>query len=379
MNKAYFLSSGRYKAFTLVELIVVITILAILWTISFISLQWFSRDARDTKRLSDVRSLYGKISIETIKWASEWDFQEFTHTWLVTIKWKDAIVYYWTVDFTSLKENHDSFVDPISGDDYEYAYTKWEDYSFLQISAKSETNSWELIIAWHYVQFNTGDAVDLFWWSSWGGGNNGDWVTHNPTAWTITISYNWTSYTIKDKNEWATSLADETICQDEFDSTCTQEYLWNYYQWWRNDSWNWTDNTNNANADSWYTWTEWEQWPCEDWYHVPTAPEWIWFLSTWFASKWFTCNQAVWNYCTWSVDDAYSLITFQAELKLPLAGSRGYRFGTLGGKGLSGSYWSSSPSGAYAYSLVFGSSLPPQRSGDFTPRGDGYSIRCFKN
>ncbi|MDR0772129.1 MAG: prepilin-type N-terminal cleavage/methylation domain-containing protein [Candidatus Peribacteria bacterium] len=30
MNKAYFLSSGRYKAFTLVELIVVITILAIL-------------------------------------------------------------------------------------------------------------------------------------------------------------------------------------------------------------------------------------------------------------------------------------------------------------------------------------------------------------
>lgn len=34
------------KAFTLVELIVVITILSILWTIAFISLQWYSSNSR---------------------------------------------------------------------------------------------------------------------------------------------------------------------------------------------------------------------------------------------------------------------------------------------------------------------------------------------
>ena len=45
------------KAFTLVELIVVITILAILWTIAFISLQWYSKDARDSIRISDVSSM----------------------------------------------------------------------------------------------------------------------------------------------------------------------------------------------------------------------------------------------------------------------------------------------------------------------------------
>ncbi len=47
----------KQKAFTLVELIVVITILAVLWTIAFISLQWFSRDARDSKRLNDVKTI----------------------------------------------------------------------------------------------------------------------------------------------------------------------------------------------------------------------------------------------------------------------------------------------------------------------------------
>jgi prepilin-type N-terminal cleavage/methylation domain-containing protein len=50
------------QAFTLVELIVVITILAILWTIAFISLQWYSKDARDSIRISDISSM--KTSLE---------------------------------------------------------------------------------------------------------------------------------------------------------------------------------------------------------------------------------------------------------------------------------------------------------------------------
>ena len=50
------------KAFTLVELIVVITILAILGTIAFISLQWYSKDARDSIRISDTSNM--KTSLE---------------------------------------------------------------------------------------------------------------------------------------------------------------------------------------------------------------------------------------------------------------------------------------------------------------------------
>ncbi len=50
------------KAFTLVELIVVITIIAILWTIAFISLQWYSKSSRNSVRISDVSNM--KISLE---------------------------------------------------------------------------------------------------------------------------------------------------------------------------------------------------------------------------------------------------------------------------------------------------------------------------
>ncbi|MDR0772641.1 MAG: type II secretion system GspH family protein [Candidatus Peribacteria bacterium] len=55
------------RAFTLVELIVVITILAILGTIAFISLQGYSADARNSKRQNDVNSIAQKISIELAK------------------------------------------------------------------------------------------------------------------------------------------------------------------------------------------------------------------------------------------------------------------------------------------------------------------------
>lgn len=45
------------SAFTLVELIVVITILAILGTIGFISIQGYSKSARDSKRIADLANL----------------------------------------------------------------------------------------------------------------------------------------------------------------------------------------------------------------------------------------------------------------------------------------------------------------------------------
>jgi type II secretory pathway pseudopilin PulG len=46
----------------LVELIVVITILAILGTIAFISLQGYSADARNSKRISDLGTIASAIS-----------------------------------------------------------------------------------------------------------------------------------------------------------------------------------------------------------------------------------------------------------------------------------------------------------------------------
>ena len=58
---------NQFKAFTLVELIVVITILAILWTIAFISLQWYSRDARDSVRISDMKNIETAFELDLTK------------------------------------------------------------------------------------------------------------------------------------------------------------------------------------------------------------------------------------------------------------------------------------------------------------------------
>jgi len=62
------------QAFTLVELIVVITILAILGTIAFISLQGYSADARNSKRTSDLNTLAGKMNIQQTEGVSLMSF-----------------------------------------------------------------------------------------------------------------------------------------------------------------------------------------------------------------------------------------------------------------------------------------------------------------
>ncbi|MFZ3233140.1 MAG: type II secretion system protein [Patescibacteria group bacterium] len=55
----------RSKAFTLVELIVVITILAILATIGFLALSGYSQDAKESAIKANVRSVQNAISAES--------------------------------------------------------------------------------------------------------------------------------------------------------------------------------------------------------------------------------------------------------------------------------------------------------------------------
>lgn len=59
--------AGRtfWKGFTLAELIVVITILAILATIGFLALSGYSQDAKDSAVRANVRSVYTAIMTES--------------------------------------------------------------------------------------------------------------------------------------------------------------------------------------------------------------------------------------------------------------------------------------------------------------------------
>lgn len=55
------------KWFTLVELIVVITILAILGTIAFISLNWYALSARNSKKVRELQSISSEIPVHQVK------------------------------------------------------------------------------------------------------------------------------------------------------------------------------------------------------------------------------------------------------------------------------------------------------------------------
>ncbi|MDD3302126.1 MAG: prepilin-type N-terminal cleavage/methylation domain-containing protein [Candidatus Gracilibacteria bacterium] len=61
------LSKSKTKAFTLVELIVTITILSILGTIAFISFQGYSKSSRDSVRISDIKNVENGLELFSVK------------------------------------------------------------------------------------------------------------------------------------------------------------------------------------------------------------------------------------------------------------------------------------------------------------------------
>ncbi len=129
VNKTY-----NNVAFTLVELIVVITILAILWTIAFISLQWYSAQARDSKRVSDIQNIKKSLelfSLNTGKYPEPDDYftvsyeiQDLRYQWTV---WEQVTI--------NLSRNlNEKPMDPSTEIEYTYSRTyAWTEYEILSI------------------------------------------------------------------------------------------------------------------------------------------------------------------------------------------------------------------------------------------------------
>jgi len=135
------------KAFTLVELIVVITILAILGTIAFISLQGYSADARNSKRTSDINSLATKMNIQITEGTSVMSFVTGTGanvdsasiagTWTTDSDYRAGIPNYLVLGVKS-----SDFQDPSKGDDYKLGLT-FKKSGEYELAASIENGSGE--------------------------------------------------------------------------------------------------------------------------------------------------------------------------------------------------------------------------------------------
>lgn len=119
------------SAFTLVELIVVLVILAILWAIAFMAMQWYSQNARDSARWSDLWVVSSNMDLFYLKswfYPTPSNYIWVTYSWAVAWNqwtiWESVIKVLWWV---SKKPS-----DPL---------TKWE-YAYSVTSNRSEYQLW---------------------------------------------------------------------------------------------------------------------------------------------------------------------------------------------------------------------------------------------
>lgn len=241
--------------FTLVELIVVITILAILWSIAFISLQGYSADARNSKRNSDLGSIQSAMSSQLAQGQSILSFtsgnanRTADGTAWISIAWTwtistDNEYDAWIINYAALPVKADDFKDPSTNKPYvvwvttrnngkyELAATieQWAgskvakiiwDYNPRKVSDVKKVKSWAVVTdlildsSAHVNYFLPGDWVS----SDWAAGSSKfkiskiskDGTTLSFETWALSayvslaIATDETPWLINDTDGWAVS------------------------------------------------------------------------------------------------------------------------------------------------------------------------------
>ena len=147
------------SGFTLVELIIVITILAILWTIGFMSFNGYQSSARDSVRVSDMKNIETGVGLSIVRtWTYPTPDDSISYT-----GWTSSQIIQWYVwdrvsqavhmNKTPLDPlNNNRYVYSISWDGkyYQLAATK-ENLSFTPIISKVYADTPGVMVRWNYI------------------------------------------------------------------------------------------------------------------------------------------------------------------------------------------------------------------------------------
>ena len=203
--------------FTLVELIIVITILAILWTIAFISLQGYSTDARDSTRISDLSIMKTSLEIfqlDNWKYPIPTNWVDITYSWAVV--WNQWI--FWETVYANVDKLDKIPTDPNTNKQYTYSIT----------ANKTEYQLWWLL-EWGNIAINNKKYIKnniISYTKAW---------TTEATAY-VTWNYNWL---MTKSNSWTLCniVSVPTIITNDTSVTDLQEIAENnsfVYRWYKN-------------------------------------------------------------------------------------------------------------------------------------------------
>ncbi|MFA5917869.1 MAG: two-component regulator propeller domain-containing protein [Candidatus Gracilibacteria bacterium] len=144
-KKTYIKNKFKNKnlGFTLIELIVVITILAILGTLAFIGLQKYILNARDSVRTSDMKGIQTALGIYTIE---KGKYPEPTNAVNITYSgatvWSQGTFGYQT--FTNVRVINKIPLDPLKSVEYAYSVTSdRQDYQLVGILEDPQITSYK--------------------------------------------------------------------------------------------------------------------------------------------------------------------------------------------------------------------------------------------
>ncbi len=254
------------KGFTLVELIVVITILAILWTIAFISLQWFAWESRDSKRISDLWQIRTWLWIEQ---AREWRVPMPEESVTVTNSWSNLTIQWyagtWTLNTLRISDNAK---DPSDNKYYTYTTnanrTKFQLVTMLENTQTVSNNN--VLITKTYADYTNRNAYPI-----------------GEPLWTLLDST--TKVPIQETSSWVIDLSTDNteyipvFTKENNEETSSWKVLlnqinsWEFLKWWRaedpnckieditiwNQTWAW------CNSTLW----DWIEWWTASWSQTP--------------------------------------------------------------------------------------------------------------